>query len=146
MKSPQYHRHTKPKVIASVVVRAQALPDQPPPTPVPIVIPPLPITGERDKPQWPRNENEIDLPADPPPSNRAAIDEPVYLGTVNTQLRHDIGPMSIDVRIPTDLSRVELGPMLLAPDQARRLWRLLRVAVSILDYGHPTPEEIPHAG
>lgn len=94
----------------------------------------MPLAVERDKPLWPRNEDDIDLPTDPPPRRAPveALDEPIYLGVVRARLRHQHDPMDIEVRLPLDLTGVELGPLTLDADQARRLWRLLRVALGVL--------------
>ena len=122
----------------------------PAPAPVPAVapppvvapdLPPLPLVGERDKPLWPRTEDDIDLPTFSPPPP-PFLDAPIYLGSVRAQLFHDHDPLDLEVRLAADGSTVEIGPILLDPVATRRLWRLLRiaVAVAVLGCGYPAPE------
>lgn len=110
-----------------------------PPPPAALEIPALPLAREQDKPQWPRTEDEIDLPTFPPPPP-PELDAPIYLGSVRARLRHDHDPLDLEVRLAVDGSVVEIGPMVLDPVTARRLWRLLRIAVAVLGCGYPAPE------
>lgn len=109
-----------------------------PPPAVALEVPPLPLAGERDKPLWPRTEDDIDLPTFPPPPP-PVLDAPIYLGRVRARLRHD-DPLDLEVRLAVDGSLVEIGPLLLDPVATQRLWRLLRIAVAVLGCGYPTPE------
>lgn len=129
-----------PPAPCALVTRAPAPPlAAAPPPAVALEAPPLPLAGERDKPQWPRTEDDIDLPTCPPPPP-PALDAPIYLGSLRAQLRHDPGPLDLEVRLAADGAMVEIGPILLDPAAARRLWRLLRIAVAALGCGYPAPE------
>ena len=145
---PLSRRAASPVIAASVTARAPALADPPlrapltAPLAAPIAVPPLPLAGERGKPHWPRNEADLDLPDQPPPWRaESRLDAPAYLGSFRARLRDDLDPLDLEVRLPLDLTGVELGALRLDVVNARRLWRLLRVAVAVLGCGMPVPEE-----
>ena len=58
---PRAPRPAAPGPIVARVTPAPAPTTEPPPAA--IELPPLPLAGERDKPLWPRTEDEIDLPS-----------------------------------------------------------------------------------
>lgn len=125
--------------------KPRAKPHVPAPPPAAVLeIPALPLASERGKPLWPRTEDDLDLPTFPPPPP-PALDAPIYLGSVRARLYHAPDPLDLEVRLAVDGSAVEIGPLMLDPATARRLWRLLRIAVAVLGCGYPAPEEVrPH--
>lgn len=58
---------------------------------------------------------------------------PVVLGVVHGLARHHLDPMDIEVRLPIDMEGVELGPLTLPTQQAWKLWKLLGVALTVLE-------------
>lgn len=137
---PRAKPHAPAAAPCALVTRAPAPPlAAAPPPAAALEIPPVPLASDRDKPWWPRTEDDIDLPTFPPPPP-PALDAPIYLGSLRARLRHDHDPLDLDVRLAVDGSTVEIGPLRLDPAAARRLWRLLRIAVAVLGCGYPAPE------
>lgn len=142
MKTKPALRSASP-VAATVVMRAPALTPDPSPqgkggdAPPEALVPPLPpLVVERDKPIWPRNEVEIDLPtAAPPPEPPFPTEPPVdvgYLGAVRVCCPGVKEPFDMDVLV-TGPDTVVFGAAQLSSVQALRLCKLLLLAVRVCD-------------
>ena len=75
-------------------------------------------------------------PTDPAPESplhavETALEGPIYVGCVEAGQRGVLGPISLELLLDRD--RIELGPFVLPRRQAARLWRLLALAVAVLD-------------
>ncbi|KAB2887173.1 MAG: hypothetical protein F9K32_20445 [Desulfobulbaceae bacterium] len=131
----RFSRAQSPVAAATVTARAPVLPDRDPPPAA--VVPPLPpLTTERDKPCWPRNESDIDLPPEPPESPPPAeVEMPKgigYLGVVQATCPGVRGPFDMDVLV-TGPDAVVFGSAQLSTVQALRLCKLLLLAVRLCD-------------
>lgn len=95
---------------------------------------------------------DTDLPFGPTePPSESPLDGPIYIGCVEAGQRGVFGPISLELLM--DQNRLELGPFVLPTRQAARLWRLLGLAVAVLDasacrapapMARPTP--LPESG
>lgn len=84
---------------------------------------------------WPLNEDDIDLPSEPPPMPLSAGLEDVfrgaYLGFVNVQSRQAPGWLTLDLLAEQD--HLEIGPYHLDRAAAQCLCVLLSVGLALLD-------------
>lgn len=81
-------------------------------------------------------ETEADLlfGADPPAADaldQEALKRPIYVGAVDAHQRGVFGPVSLEIMI--EPGWIELGPFILPAREAKRLLRLLTVAVAATD-------------
>lgn len=89
------------------------------------------------------NRDDHDLPFPPSSAGTGTAppcpdDDPIYVGGVDAGQHGVFGPISLELLI-TDRDCIELGPFVLPRQQAHRLWRMLGVAVGLLD-ATPAPE------
>ncbi len=93
---------------------------------------------------WPLNEQDIDLPDEPPPParRRAGVGgdpaaDPLYLGCLTVTNRVIPGPFTLDLLLAADGSQLEIGPYTLDRDNLRRLDGLLRIVHALLGHDRP---------
>jgi len=99
-----------------------------------------PDVTEKRPPPWPLNEEEMDLPDDPPPDDWDAVhalllERPLVLGTVRVNwagqavIRDDERDIEVRVDVP---ERLEVGGYALRRPEARKLRALLELALFLL--------------
>ncbi len=86
-------------------------------------------------------------PAVAEPDGLAALDRPLYLGSLTVNERSGPGPLSLDLLLDLDRATLTFGPFTLTPAAAARLATLLRVVRALLP---PAPRAarspLPQAG
>jgi hypothetical protein len=88
-------------------------------------------SSDKDKPTWPRNEGEINVPADPPPGDAETPPAEIgYIGVVSATRPGVRGPFDMDVRV-TGPDTVVFGSAQLSTVQTLRLCKLLLLAVQL---------------
>jgi hypothetical protein len=84
---------------------------------------------------WPINEDDLDLPDEPPPPLMPpGILDPLYLGHVTVTQRGIGGPFTLDVLLASDGAYLDLGPFRVARADLRRLHQLFLLVHALI--GH----------
>jgi len=112
--------------------RPSAQPAEPPIVPsTPPADPPAEFG--RGKPCWPRNEGEIEIPADPPPGAGDPMPGGMgYIGVAQATCTGVRGPFDMDVLVAGP-DTIVFGSAQLSTVQALRLCRLLLLAVRLCE-------------
>jgi len=77
-------------------------------------------------------DHDLAFPEPAEPTGLAALDRPLYLGSVTVTERGGPGPLSLDLLLDLDRATLTFGPFTLESDAAARLATLLRVVRALL--------------